>query len=196
MLEIPPTSHLTTVPPAQDFILGLADQAVPHTRSWCFLATAINYLVRIAPIVYLAFQAWPASPVEVQLDSGMGHDRRFKNSSGHKLEIKAFWDSQAINLKKLQASGRGSNPETLDHLKSSKIIDELVIIKSKNLPEISNAKAGSVEPLEHIRPLDSTLKDVCNQITNQKHFELEITNNIVSLKLSTHILQAAACPSI
>ncbi|KAJ9076284.1 hypothetical protein DSO57_1027694 [Entomophthora muscae] len=84
-------SHLPTVPPAQDFsklgfvyitVLGLADQAVPHTGSWRSLATAINYMIRITPIVYLAFQAQPASPVEVQLDSGMGHGRRFKNSSG------------------------------------------------------------------------------------------------------------------
>ncbi|KAJ9061568.1 hypothetical protein DSO57_1019346 [Entomophthora muscae] len=62
---------LPTVPPAQDFRLD--NQVVPHTRSWCSLATLINYLVRIAHIVYLAFQAQPASPVRVQLDSGVGH---------------------------------------------------------------------------------------------------------------------------
>ncbi|KAJ9048964.1 hypothetical protein DSO57_1029359 [Entomophthora muscae] len=84
MLEIPPTSPLPTVPPAQDFskmgfvyitVLGMANQVVPHTGSWCSLATAVNYPVRIAPIVYLAFQAQPASPVGVQLDSGIGHNR-------------------------------------------------------------------------------------------------------------------------
>ncbi|KAJ9055817.1 hypothetical protein DSO57_1039275 [Entomophthora muscae] len=83
MLEIPPTPPLPTVPPAQDFsklgfvyitVLGLANQIVPHTGNWQSLATAVNYLARIAPIVYLAFQAWPASPAGVQLDSGMGHD--------------------------------------------------------------------------------------------------------------------------
>ncbi|KAJ9071860.1 hypothetical protein DSO57_1033032 [Entomophthora muscae] len=42
---------------------------MPHTGSWCPLATAVNYLVRISPIVYMAFQAQPASPVGVQLDS-------------------------------------------------------------------------------------------------------------------------------
>ncbi|KAJ9056868.1 hypothetical protein DSO57_1028420 [Entomophthora muscae] len=61
MLEIPPT------PPAN--ILGLGNQVVPHTGSWCFLATAVNYLVRIAPVVYLAFQARPASPMGAQPDS-------------------------------------------------------------------------------------------------------------------------------
>ncbi|KAJ9076875.1 hypothetical protein DSO57_1022079 [Entomophthora muscae] len=55
MMEIPPTPLLPTLPPAQDF------------------TTAVKYLVRIAPIVYLAFQAWPASPAEVQPDSSMGH---------------------------------------------------------------------------------------------------------------------------
>ncbi|KAJ9065092.1 hypothetical protein DSO57_1023417 [Entomophthora muscae] len=46
---------------------------MPHTGNWQSLATAVNYLVRIAPIVYLAFQAQPASPAGVQPDSGMGH---------------------------------------------------------------------------------------------------------------------------
>ncbi|KAJ9085658.1 hypothetical protein DSO57_1011807 [Entomophthora muscae] len=31
--------------------------------------------LQIAPIVYMAFQAWPASPVGVQPDSGMGRDK-------------------------------------------------------------------------------------------------------------------------
>ncbi|KAJ9077773.1 hypothetical protein DSO57_1013421 [Entomophthora muscae] len=83
MLEISSTPPLPTVPPAQDFsklgfvyitVLGLDDQVVPHTGSWCSLATAVNYLVRIAPIVYLVFQARPASPEGVQLDSDMSHD--------------------------------------------------------------------------------------------------------------------------
>ncbi|KAJ9079431.1 hypothetical protein DSO57_1035487 [Entomophthora muscae] len=30
--------------------------------------------LQITPIVYMSFQDQPASPVEVQLDSGMGHD--------------------------------------------------------------------------------------------------------------------------
>ncbi|KAJ9076050.1 hypothetical protein DSO57_1029862, partial [Entomophthora muscae] len=54
--------------------LGLADQVVSHTESWCPLATAVNYIVRIAPIIYIAFQAQPASPVGVQPDSGMDCD--------------------------------------------------------------------------------------------------------------------------
>ncbi|KAJ9070341.1 hypothetical protein DSO57_1009184 [Entomophthora muscae] len=83
MLEIPPTPPLPTVPPTQDFsklgfvyitVLGLANQAMSYTGNWQSLATAVNYLPRIAPIVYLAFQAWPASPVGVKPDSGIGHD--------------------------------------------------------------------------------------------------------------------------
>ncbi|KAJ9089651.1 hypothetical protein DSO57_1010601 [Entomophthora muscae] len=61
------------MPPAQDF--RLVNQIVPHTESWCPLATAMNYIVRIASIIYMAFQDWPTSPVGVQLDSGMGHDK-------------------------------------------------------------------------------------------------------------------------
>ncbi|KAJ9071836.1 hypothetical protein DSO57_1033229, partial [Entomophthora muscae] len=54
--------------------LGLANQAVPHTESWHPLATTVNYLVRIAPIVYMGFQAQPVFPVGVQSDSCMGCD--------------------------------------------------------------------------------------------------------------------------
>ncbi|KAJ9079149.1 hypothetical protein DSO57_1038507 [Entomophthora muscae] len=81
--DIPTAPPLPDAPPIQDFsklgfvyitVLGLANQAVPHTGSWCPLATALNYLVCIVPIVYMAFQAQPASPVGVQLDSGMGRD--------------------------------------------------------------------------------------------------------------------------
>ncbi|KAJ9076061.1 hypothetical protein DSO57_1029787 [Entomophthora muscae] len=76
-------SHLPNMSSVQGFrklgfvyitVLGLANQVVPHTGSWCYLATAVNYLVRIVPIVYLAFQDQPASPMRAQLDSIMGHD--------------------------------------------------------------------------------------------------------------------------
>ncbi|KAJ9070593.1 hypothetical protein DSO57_1006312 [Entomophthora muscae] len=88
MKEIPTAPPLPGAPPTQDFsklgfvyitVLGLDNQVVPHTGSWCPLATALNYLVCIAPIVYMAFQTRPASPVGVQLDSGMGHDTRDTN---------------------------------------------------------------------------------------------------------------------
>ncbi|KAJ9055596.1 hypothetical protein DSO57_1002072 [Entomophthora muscae] len=71
MKEIPTAPPLPNAPSTQDFsklgfvcitVLGLANQVVPHTGSWRLLATAINYL------------AWPASPVGVQPDSGMGCD--------------------------------------------------------------------------------------------------------------------------
>ncbi|KAJ9060606.1 hypothetical protein DSO57_1029045 [Entomophthora muscae] len=68
------TPPLPNVPPAYDFTLGLVYQVLPHTRSWHPLATAVNHIFRITPIVYMAFHAQPASPVGVQLDSGMGCD--------------------------------------------------------------------------------------------------------------------------
>ncbi|KAJ9071517.1 hypothetical protein DSO57_1036113 [Entomophthora muscae] len=86
MKEIPTAPPLPNLPPAQDFsklgfiyitVLGLANQVVPHTGSWRPLATSLKYLVYIVPIVYMAFQAWSASPVEVQLDSGMGCDKNY-----------------------------------------------------------------------------------------------------------------------
>ncbi|KAJ9049573.1 hypothetical protein DSO57_1023147 [Entomophthora muscae] len=83
MKEIPTAPPLPNAPPTQDFsklgfvcitILGLANQVVPHTGSWRPLATALNYLVQIASIVHMAFQARPASPVGAQPDSDMGRD--------------------------------------------------------------------------------------------------------------------------
>ncbi|KAJ9076504.1 hypothetical protein DSO57_1025482 [Entomophthora muscae] len=83
MKEIPTAPPLLDVPPTQDFsklgfvyitVLGLANQVVPHTGSWRSLATALNYLVCITPIVYMTFQAQPVSPVGVQPDSGIGCD--------------------------------------------------------------------------------------------------------------------------
>ncbi|KAJ9070268.1 hypothetical protein DSO57_1010090 [Entomophthora muscae] len=83
MKDIPTAPPLPDPPPAQDFsklgfvyitVLGLANQVVPHTGSWRPIATTLNYLVHIAPIVYMAFQARPASPVGVQLDSSKDRD--------------------------------------------------------------------------------------------------------------------------
>ncbi|KAJ9054982.1 hypothetical protein DSO57_1008867 [Entomophthora muscae] len=85
MKGTPSTPPLPNVPHAHDFsklvfvyiiVLGLVYQVLPHTESWRPLATAVNYKVRIVPIVYMAFQAQPASPVRVQPESGMSCDRR------------------------------------------------------------------------------------------------------------------------
>ncbi|KAJ9089830.1 hypothetical protein DSO57_1008790 [Entomophthora muscae] len=88
---MPSTPPLPSAPPAQNFskvefvnitVLGLSNKVVPHTRIWCSLATAVNYIVGIAPIVYLAFQARPVSPVKVQTDSDMGHETLGAHSLG------------------------------------------------------------------------------------------------------------------
>ncbi|KAJ9059501.1 hypothetical protein DSO57_1001573 [Entomophthora muscae] len=80
MKEIPTAPPLPNAPPTQDFrklgfvyitVLGLANQVVPHTGSWRPLSTSLNYLVCIVHIVYMAFQAQPASPVGVHPDSGL-----------------------------------------------------------------------------------------------------------------------------
>ncbi|KAJ9090260.1 hypothetical protein DSO57_1004506 [Entomophthora muscae] len=83
MKKNPAIPPLPDILPAQDFsklgvvyitVLRLANQAVPQTGIWCPWATSVNYLIIIAHIVYMAFQAQPASPVGVQPDSGMGCD--------------------------------------------------------------------------------------------------------------------------
>ncbi|KAJ9078689.1 hypothetical protein DSO57_1003960 [Entomophthora muscae] len=72
MKEISTAPPLPDAPPAQDF------------------TTALNYLVCIAPIVYMAFQARPASSVRVQLDSGMGCESRL--TSQEDSTLKAYLD--------------------------------------------------------------------------------------------------------
>ncbi|KAJ9078174.1 hypothetical protein DSO57_1009587 [Entomophthora muscae] len=85
---------LPNEPPAQDFsklgfvyitVLRLGNQVVPHTWSMRSLVTTVNYLVRIAPTVYMAFQAQPASPMGVQPDSGMGRDTELQFCKTHTI---------------------------------------------------------------------------------------------------------------
>ncbi|KAJ9061259.1 hypothetical protein DSO57_1022314 [Entomophthora muscae] len=106
MKDITTAPPLPKAPPTQDFsklgfvyitVLGLADQVVPHTGSWRPLATALNYLFCIAPIVYMAFQAQPASPVGVQLDSGMGRDSMSTISNDLSLLPKTVFDQETRN---------------------------------------------------------------------------------------------------
>ncbi|KAJ9060526.1 hypothetical protein DSO57_1029934 [Entomophthora muscae] len=79
-LDLPPGDSyyfpLPNAPLAQDFsklgfvyitVLGLANQLTP-------LVTEVIYLVIIAPIVHMTFQAWPASPVGVHPNSGIDCD--------------------------------------------------------------------------------------------------------------------------
>ncbi|KAJ9048023.1 hypothetical protein DSO57_1039117 [Entomophthora muscae] len=106
MKDIPTASPLPNTPPTHDFsklgsvlitVLGLANQVVPHTGSWRPLATALNHLVCIVPIVYMAFQARPASPVGVQLDSSMGCENR---STTKDVSLKAQTYAEAATLLK------------------------------------------------------------------------------------------------
>ncbi|KAJ9048594.1 hypothetical protein DSO57_1033441 [Entomophthora muscae] len=87
MKEIPATLPLPDALPVHGFMLGLANQVVPHYGSWHPWTTAVNYLIRIAPIVYMAFQARSASPVGVQLDTSMGCDTLGQFSSGNQLNF-------------------------------------------------------------------------------------------------------------
>ncbi|KAJ9050153.1 hypothetical protein DSO57_1017145 [Entomophthora muscae] len=112
MKEIP--APLPNAPPAQDFsklgfvyitVLGLANQVVPHTGSWRLLATAVKYLVQITPIVYMAFQAWPASPMGVQSDSGMG---RVKSDPNTYFKLWLLNPKSCIGFK--------TNPEPLNNI--------------------------------------------------------------------------------
>ncbi|KAJ9086991.1 hypothetical protein DSO57_1037685 [Entomophthora muscae] len=67
MKGIPTTPPPPNTASAQDF------SCVPYLEL-AHLATAFNYKVKIAPTVYMAFQARPTSPVRTQPDSGMGCD--------------------------------------------------------------------------------------------------------------------------
>ncbi|KAJ9048286.1 hypothetical protein DSO57_1036612 [Entomophthora muscae] len=83
-------------PPVQNF--SLADQFVPHTGIWRPLATAVNYLVRIAPIVYMVFQAQLASPMGVQPNSGMCHENMDCKIKDQGLELGTMESTNPVNL--------------------------------------------------------------------------------------------------
>ncbi|KAJ9076255.1 hypothetical protein DSO57_1027997 [Entomophthora muscae] len=95
MKNIPTAAPLPNAPPTQDFSkLGIGAGQPSCAPYWELgpLATALNYLVCIAPIVYMAFQVRPASPVGVQPDSGMGcdsaHPKNFRDET-HKVMMSA-----------------------------------------------------------------------------------------------------------
>ncbi|KAJ9070604.1 hypothetical protein DSO57_1006019 [Entomophthora muscae] len=56
-------------------MLELAEQVVPHMRVWRPWATAANYVMRMAPIIYWAFQAQPFLLTEGSLGSNPGHEK-------------------------------------------------------------------------------------------------------------------------
>ncbi|KAJ9082230.1 hypothetical protein DSO57_1006337 [Entomophthora muscae] len=54
-------------------ILGLTEKVIPHMRVWCSWATAANYEMWMALIIYWAFQAQPFSSTEGSPGSNPGH---------------------------------------------------------------------------------------------------------------------------
>ncbi|KAJ9059727.1 hypothetical protein DSO57_1036408 [Entomophthora muscae] len=67
-------------------MLGLAEQVIPHMRAWCPWATAANYVMRMPPIIYWAFQARPFLLTEGSSEGNPGHDNKSRAPticSGH-----------------------------------------------------------------------------------------------------------------
>ncbi|KAJ9070247.1 hypothetical protein DSO57_1010286 [Entomophthora muscae] len=138
MKEIPAALPLSNVPPTQDFsklgfiyitLLGLVNQVVPHTGSWRPLATAVNYLVCIVPIVYMAFQAQPASTVGAQSDSGYS---LFKLTYGYKLEIATHNNLLYVKIPPGKPPTVGQAP-ALQHIRLKAKIAETKRLKAQNI---------------------------------------------------------------
>ncbi|KAJ9069735.1 hypothetical protein DSO57_1015419 [Entomophthora muscae] len=55
-------------------MLGLTEKVIPHMRVWRPWATAANYVMRMAPDIYLAFQARYFPLTEGSPGSHLGHD--------------------------------------------------------------------------------------------------------------------------
>ncbi|KAJ9079252.1 hypothetical protein DSO57_1037362 [Entomophthora muscae] len=67
-------------------MLGLAEQVISHMRVWCPWATTANYVMRMAPIIYWAFQARPFLSTEGSSEGNPGHDNKSRAPticSGH-----------------------------------------------------------------------------------------------------------------
>ncbi|KAJ9048980.1 hypothetical protein DSO57_1029238 [Entomophthora muscae] len=56
-------------------LLGFTEQVIPHMGSWKPWVSAVNYMLRIAPVVYWVFQAFPLSLFEDEPDTTPDHVR-------------------------------------------------------------------------------------------------------------------------
>ncbi|KAJ9079790.1 hypothetical protein DSO57_1031891 [Entomophthora muscae] len=55
-------------------MLGLTEQVIPHMGVWRPWATAANYVMQMAPVIYWAFQAHPFPSTKGSPGSHPGHD--------------------------------------------------------------------------------------------------------------------------
>ncbi|KAJ9068583.1 hypothetical protein DSO57_1027179 [Entomophthora muscae] len=56
-------------------MLGLTEQVIHHMGVWRPWATAANYVMRMAPVIYWAFQDQPFPSTKGSPGSHPGHDR-------------------------------------------------------------------------------------------------------------------------
>ncbi|KAJ9090646.1 hypothetical protein DSO57_1000494 [Entomophthora muscae] len=57
-------------------ILGLTEQVITHMGVWHPWATAANYVMQMAPVIYWAFQAQPFPSTKGSPESHPSHDRK------------------------------------------------------------------------------------------------------------------------
>ncbi|KAJ9070151.1 hypothetical protein DSO57_1011312 [Entomophthora muscae] len=55
-------------------LLAFIKQVIPHMGVWQPWASAVNYMLRIAPVMYWVFQACPLSPFSDKPDATPGHE--------------------------------------------------------------------------------------------------------------------------
>ncbi|KAJ9074589.1 hypothetical protein DSO57_1004729 [Entomophthora muscae] len=70
-------------------MLGLTEQVIPHMGVWRPWATAANYVMWMAPVIYWAFQAQPFPLTKGSPGSSPGHDT---------FTIKAFANDCIVGL--------------------------------------------------------------------------------------------------
>ncbi|KAJ9064528.1 hypothetical protein DSO57_1029616 [Entomophthora muscae] len=58
-------------------MLGLTEQVIPHMGVWKPWATAANYVMQVAPVIYWAFQAQPFPSTKGSPGSHPGHGTTF-----------------------------------------------------------------------------------------------------------------------
>ncbi|KAJ9065234.1 hypothetical protein DSO57_1021690 [Entomophthora muscae] len=79
-------------------MLGLAEQVTPHMRVWRPWATAANYVMRMAPIIYWNFQARPFPLIESSPEGNPGHpilEQDHNLGEVWKIAMKHFWAGTA-----------------------------------------------------------------------------------------------------
>ncbi|KAJ9082632.1 hypothetical protein DSO57_1002578 [Entomophthora muscae] len=76
-------------------LLGFTEQVIPHMSAWQPWASAVSYILRIAPVVYWVCQSCPLSLFADEPDTTPSHDNQAQKISGGLNQLCEFTEAFA-----------------------------------------------------------------------------------------------------